>query len=229
MVRFANAPSDPLPAHNATPPLFAAPRSSTERLGFAAPFTKTSTRPCARTMRAWNQPFGSGAGSIACLELPGPLGAEALPRVGRVRHVLDRVGAPLAFGGAEVERPEVHRVQRCPVDDVEGDAEEALLGDVLALQIDFDDALTELDPVEQGAAVARARVEAGDRPAVLLRHRQRPVVDLGALAVAQPREVRRRPARAPERAEEPGRRREPAQPPVRASRDSSCTAVAERP
>ncbi len=72
------------------------------------------------------------------------------------------MGSPLRLGGPEVERPEVDRVERRPVDDVEGDAEEALLGDVFALQIDLDDPLAELDPYQQGASVARPRVQVRD-------------------------------------------------------------------
>ena len=91
ILRLANAPSEPLPAHNATPPLFAAPRSSTDRLGFAAPFTNTSTRPPASTMRAWNQPLGSGGGSIACSNWPGRSARSRCHVFGGMRDVLDRV------------------------------------------------------------------------------------------------------------------------------------------
>ena len=69
-VRFENDPSDPFPTQRATPPLFAAPRSSTTRLGFGALFTNTSTLPFATTMRAWNHAFGSGAGWIAFSNWP---------------------------------------------------------------------------------------------------------------------------------------------------------------
>ena len=71
IARLAYAPPEPLPAHRAMPPLLASPRSSTTRLGAFAPFTKTSTFPLARTMRAWNQALGSGGGSSAFSNWPG--------------------------------------------------------------------------------------------------------------------------------------------------------------
>jgi hypothetical protein len=71
IIRFANAPSEPLPTHSATPPVFASPRSSTTRHGAAAPLTYTSTFDLATTMRARNHPSGSGGGSTACSNWPG--------------------------------------------------------------------------------------------------------------------------------------------------------------
>ena len=124
------------------------------------------------------------------LELARPLRPQALPRVGGMRDVLDRVCPLLRGAGAEVERPEVHRVERRPVDDVEGDAEEALLGDVLALQVDLDDALAELDPVQDDPPIARPRVEASDGTAFLAGCRERAVEDLPAPSVGQPCKIR---------------------------------------
>jgi len=70
ILRFAKAPSELFPTDKATPPFFEVPRSSTARLGAAAPFTYTSTHPAASTMRAWNQPLGSGGGSIGLSNWP---------------------------------------------------------------------------------------------------------------------------------------------------------------
>lgn len=134
---------------------------------------------------------GIGGRVDRLLELAGPLGAQPLPRVGGVRDVLDRVGPPLRLGGPEVERAEVDRVERRPVDDVERDAEEAPLGHVLALQVDLDHPFAELDPVQQDAPVARPRVEPDDGVAVLRGHGERAVEDLRAPPVGEPREVRR--------------------------------------
>ena len=66
---------------------------------------------------------------------------------------------------------------------VEGDAEEALLRDILAAQVDLDDALAELDPFQDDPAIARPRVEASNGAAFLAGHSQGPVEDLRDLAV----------------------------------------------
>ena len=125
------------------------------------------------------------------LELCRPLRPQTLPRVGGMRHVLDRVCPLLRGAGAEIERPEVDGVERRPVDDVEGDAEETLLGDVLALQVDLDHALAEQDAAEQDSPVAGARVQARHRSAFLAGCRERAVEHLGTLPIGEPGEVRR--------------------------------------
>ncbi len=94
-----------------------------------------------------------------------------------------------ARGRPEVERPEVDRLVRRPVHEVEGDAEEALLGDVLPTQVHFDHAVADKHALQQRAAVTRPRIEPGHGAVALFLDRQAAVEDLRALGVGQPPEV----------------------------------------
>jgi hypothetical protein len=82
------------------------------------------------------------------------LRSQLLPRLGRVGDVLDSANTPGLVFGPEVERTEVDAVVGLLVDAMERDAEEALLLDVLALEIDLNRAVGELDVSQVGRSGA---------------------------------------------------------------------------
>src|SRR5580765_6601901 len=79
------------------------------------------------------------------LVLAGPLRAQALPWVGWLRDVLDRMRVARGVRRPEVERPQVHGVEGGVGPDVEGDTEEALLKDVPTADVELDLAVGEIE------------------------------------------------------------------------------------
>ena len=95
-------------------------RRSTTRLGNFAPSTNTRTFACVTSMRARNQPSGSGTG-CRVLELAGPFLAQFFPRVIRPRNVLDRTFVERCIC-LEIEGAKVHSLEGAQIGHVEGDA-----------------------------------------------------------------------------------------------------------
>lgn len=132
---------------------------------------------------------GIGRRLDSLFELSCPFRPQVLPGVDRVGDVLDGVKALLRGRRPEIERTEVDRLVPRPIDDVEGDAQEAPLGDILAPQIHVDHAVAELHAVEQRAAVASTGVQARHRALAFLLGRQAAVEDLRALSTGQTRQI----------------------------------------
>ena len=83
-------------------------------------------------------------------------------------NVLHRVRTLFLAGRLEVEWAKIHGVVSGGIDPVEGDTDEALLRDVLAAQVEFDDAVAEVHALDERRPVSLTRIEAGDRPVTLL-------------------------------------------------------------
>src|SRR5213075_1757381 len=79
------------------------------------------------------------------LELAGPLRAQAVPRVGRLRDVLDGVRVARGVSRPKVERPQVHGVEGGVGLNVEGDTEEAFLQNVSTAHVELDLAVAEIE------------------------------------------------------------------------------------
>src|SRR5207247_302523 len=91
-------------------------------------------------------------------------GTQLLPLIDRMRDVLDAVAAPVGVFGLEVERTEIDRVVGRAIDAMECHADEALSLNVLALQIDLNGAVGELNPLHVRDAVTLAVIQTNALP-----------------------------------------------------------------
>src|SRR6267143_68324 len=107
-----------------------------------------------------------------------------------MRDVLHGADAPYRVFRLEVERPEVDRVIGRAIDAMKSDPDEALLLNVLALDVELDASVRELDPWQVRDAVARASIKTSTFHGPIFEAACVAVEDSQAFTFGKPRQIR---------------------------------------